>query len=758
MPGFCPEFAGGLAPPAQRQSSMASTQTPQPTPRFPLVQRLGGLLSARRTKRAAFVIVVLLVVVGLLGFFAAPPLIRHFAEQQLSRQLERPTTIARIALNPYTLRLEADGIQIGERGGNGPFVAIARLVVRPSWTSLLRGAPIVDEVRIDSPQLHLIRYDAQRFNFTDLIEKFSKPSAAPSSGPVRFSVANIRIENGRIDFDDRLLKVTHTIDQWALGVPFVATLASKTDIFVQPALRLRFDGSPIAIDGKTKPFAQTRESELNLKFDGLDIPKLLSYAPARLPVAVSSGKLSSDLALRFAMDGTTPTLRVSGTVDLADANVTDTASRPLFAARGVHLAAASLEPLRAVWHLDTLRLDQPVVTLTRDGAGLLNVQKLAAASAGAPAASAPASASSASSAATASAASAGKPAHGAPSATSPATPLDLSVRHVAIEDGTVRVSDASVAPAANLTLTHLNKRVDGFTLRGRQPARFWVSSALEQGGALKLAGAFSLAQHQAGVHVALDGLALPALAPYLAGVSSARWLDGRLGVTLDAFADWSKAPLVANVGPSTADIAGIDVDGLAVDVARRQNGEIDLASLAAPAPASPASSEAARASGPWHYRIGALNLNSASANVTDLSTPRPVKLALSALQLKLGPLTDDLSKPLPLTVRNTLNRRGSLAVTGEVSPQPLDAKLRIDANRLDAAAFEPYFGSALNATIASALLNAKGQMAVSQTKSAMRAAYRGGLALVDVRLLDKATSDPFAGWRSLAAPIWTRRA
>ncbi|MDC6132361.1 DUF748 domain-containing protein, partial [Burkholderia gladioli] len=63
---------------------------------------------------------------------------------------------------------------------------------------------------------------------------------------------------------------------------------------------------------------------------------------------------------------------------------------------------------------------------------------------------------------------------------------------------------------------------------------------------------------------------------------------------------------------------------------------------------------------------------------------------------------------------------------------------------LDAAAFEPYFGGALNATIASALLNAKGNLAVSQAKAATKASYRGDLAVVDVRMLDKASSDPFA--------------
>ncbi|MGE8330081.1 MAG: AsmA family protein, partial [Paraburkholderia nemoris] len=134
------------------------------------MQTMRDVAQSRRTRRVITGLLIFLVLFGLLGFFAAPPLIRHIAEQQLSKQLDRPATIGRIALNPYTLKLEADSVHIGERGGAGDFVDIARLIVKPSWSSLFRGAPIVDEIQLDSPRFHIVRYDAQRFNFTDLIE------------------------------------------------------------------------------------------------------------------------------------------------------------------------------------------------------------------------------------------------------------------------------------------------------------------------------------------------------------------------------------------------------------------------------------------------------------------------------------------------------------------------------------------------------------------------------------------------------------
>ncbi|RQT31023.1 DUF748 domain-containing protein [Burkholderia contaminans] len=752
---------------------------------------LGGVARSRRARRIGIGLLIFIVLFGLLGFFAAPPLIRHIAEQQLSKQLDRPATIQRIALNPYTLNLEADGIHLGDKGGQGDFVDIAKLVVRPSWSSLFRAAPIVNEVRLDSPRFHIVRYDAQRFNFTDLIEKFSTPSPKPESKPTQFSVSNIQVNNGRIDFDDRLLNEKHVVDNWTLGIPYIATLASKTDIFVEPKLRARFDGSPIAIDGKTKPFAQSRESEIALKFDGLDVPKLISYVPAKLPVAVTSGLLSSDLSVNFVMSGETPALRVSGTVDLKDAKVTDHASAPLFAARGVHVAAASLEPLRNAMHFDEIRIDQPVVDLSRDKQGVLNVEKLAAQPAAAPKATEgkPASAGTAAASAAAEAAASGAKAEAGAGAKE-APPLDLTIRHFAIDGGTVNVDDRVPATPTALSLTKLAATLDGFTMQGKTPAKYTLSTSLSRGGDVTAEGSFNLAEKQVESKLTVAALALPALQPYLGEATRARVLGGTLGATVNAKADWGKTPLAAQVADSTvslkslkiatpdakapaivlpdasakiakvdvatriAEIASVDASGLALDVQRLKDGKIDLAALAEPAQASVPKRTVARkaeaAAPSWHYRIDALNVKDASANFTDLSTPRPVKLAIKPLDLSVQKISDDMTKPLPVQLKATLNRKGSLNVTGDVTAQPLKLGLKINGNRLDAAAFEPYFGSALNATIASALLNAQGNLTFAQVKNAPRATYRGDVALVDVRMLDKATSDPFAGWRSLA--------
>ncbi|MDR5739048.1 MULTISPECIES: DUF748 domain-containing protein [unclassified Caballeronia] len=735
---------------------------------------LRDVVRARRTRRITIGLVIALLVVGVLGFFAAPPVIRHVAESQLSQQLDRPVSIRRIALNPYTLRFEADDVHIGESaaniakapGGTASFVDVSRLVVRTSWTSLFRLAPVVDELKIDSPRISIARYDADHFNFSDLIAKFSKPTPEPSGGPARFSVSNIQLENGRIEFDDRTTNAKHVIDRVALGIPFIATLPSATDIFVTPLLQARIDGSPLVVKGRTKPFATSRESEVALTLDALDVPQMASYAPASVPVVVKSGRLSTDLNVQFAFAGDVPTIRIDGTATLADAAVTDRANAPLAAARAVHVKIADMQPLRGIYRFDAITLSGPDVHLLRDASGALNVGKLASPS---------------------------KPEDRKPAEGKDKTPpLDLSVGHLAIDGGKLTFDDRLLKQPVQGALTDVAITLDGFSTLAKTPARYTLKTAFDKGGALDASGNVTLAAKTADATLTLDALALPPLQPYIANAVAARVASGTLGAKLPLSVDWSKPDAAVQVGAGelkldsltllpahaagaapiklasanakigkvdvaarTASLDSVQLRGLSLDATRRKDGSINLAALAGPHEAAPEQTatrkiQKAQAAGPaWRYQIGEISLAEASANFTDETPARPVKLHLAPVSVSVKQFSDDLTKPLAVDGKLTLNGKGALGVTGNVTVSPLKLALHVKGDQVDASAFEPYFGDRLNVAVTSAYLNANGDVAMSGSGKTLAASYKGDVSLTDVRMLDKSTSDRFAGWKLL---------
>jgi hypothetical protein len=210
-----------------------------------------------------------------------------------------------------------------------------------------------------------------------------------------------------------------------------------------------------------------------------------------------------------------------------------------------------------------------------------------------------------------------------------------------------------------------------------------------------------------------------------------------------------------DVAGHTAALDSVVLNGLSIDAKRLKDGSIDLAALAGPHETAPQASathkvEKANAAGPaWRYQIAQVSLNDSSADFTDESTARPVKLHIAPLQLGVKHVTDDLTKPLPIEGKLTMNGKGSLAVAGTLTAKPLSLALHIDASALDASAFEPYFGGNLNATVASALLSANGDASFSGEGRTLKAGYKGDVSLSNVRLIDKVNSGPLAGWNLL---------
>ena len=163
----------------------------------------------------------------------------------------------------------------------------------------------------------------------------------------------------------------------------------------------------------------------------------------------------------------------------------------------------------------------------------------------------------------------------------------------------------------------------------------------------------------------------------------------------------------------------------------RRTARIDLAALAGPHEAAPEPSAAhkiqkAKAAGPaWRYQIGEIALADSAANFTDETTPTPVTLRVASLNANVRQFSDDLTKPLAVDGKLALNGKGALGVGGTVTVSPLKVALHVDGSQIDAAAFEPYFGSKLNVAIASALLNANGDVAMAGSGPALKASYKG---------------------------------
>ena len=353
----------------------------------------GGFGGRRWMRRTCITVIVVVVLFGLLGFVGVPLIAQYVVAGRLATSLHRPVSMAKVRFNPYRLRLSIKKLHIGDRAASEPFVDIRRVLIKVSWSSLFRLAPVVGEVAVDHPAFHIVRTAEQRFNFSDLLESTGpRPAPTPTAPakPQRFAVSNIQIHEGEVHFDDKVLNEQHTVEHLELDVPFIANLPADVNIFVQPLLQMVVDGSPLRIAGKAKPFAVPPESVVDLNLHRLSLPLYIGYVPEKLPLKVPQGTLSSQLQVHFVNAASAPEIRVSGEVAIDQIDVRDSADAPLAGFKHMSIVLTELKPLESVTHLGKIYLDGLTVHVVRNPDGTINLTSLAGTKP-APAAPAPAS-------------------------------------------------------------------------------------------------------------------------------------------------------------------------------------------------------------------------------------------------------------------------------------------------------------------------------------------------------------------------------
>jgi hypothetical protein len=602
---------------------------------------------SRWFRRTCIAVLIIFVVFSLIGFVGVPVATQYVVIGRVAAALNRPVTVKHVRFNPYNLRLDLRRLHVGGRDPSHRLMDVRHVLVKLSWKSLFRMAPIVREFAIYRPNINLVRIGEQRFNVSDLLEKGPSPAPTPSK-PRRFAISNIQVHDGQILFQDQVLKQQHSVKHIELRVPFIANLPADVDVSVQPLLQMLVDGSRIRIAGRAKPFAVPPESVIDLNLHQFGLPLYVGYAPVKLPVRIPQGSLSSRLQVQFVSALSGPEVRVSGDLDVDRLDVRDLSNGPLASFNRLSIGLDDLQPLRNIMHFGQIALDGLNVNVVRNPNGTVNLTSLtvsqpAAASAhtsaphrspvpaGAQASAAvpggsmiaaqPTATSTASAPVTPTATPTPTPAaqptaSQAPAPAASSSPADISLRSLMLTNGTINVTDRSVAPPAGLVLESVKAGLENLRTTGQTaPADFNLDTTLGGGGSIGVKGALDLAHSQVTTDIALDAVDLAALQQFAQSMLAATISSGKLSahanlrtvyatnhfnvhaapasVAIDNFElrvpqepqsplGWSKFSVSmgqVDLAAHHAELGSISSEGLHALVRRDRKGQLNLASL-----------------------------------------------------------------------------------------------------------------------------------------------------------------------------------
>lgn len=151
---------------------------------------------------------VLLILYTVAGFFLVPWVIQRELPGFADSMVQRPASVAAVRFNPWTLALEADGLELNDTDGS-PLIGLAGLRINLQVASVFRRALVFKEVRLDSPSINLVRDGFADTNLGRLAAAASGPETETvepedDSALLRLVIESLVIDAGTLEVTDQM--------------------------------------------------------------------------------------------------------------------------------------------------------------------------------------------------------------------------------------------------------------------------------------------------------------------------------------------------------------------------------------------------------------------------------------------------------------------------------------------------------------------------------------------------------------------------
>ncbi|MGZ8432347.1 MAG: DUF748 domain-containing protein, partial [Candidatus Deferrimicrobiaceae bacterium] len=704
---------------------------------------LDGVRSRPLFRKGLVAGLIVFVAYTLFGFFVLPAILKSVLPKTLTDTLHRKTTVREIRFHPYELSVSVRGLEIAERDARGKWISAEEVFANLQLASIFRGGPVVSEVRLLRPYVNIVRRPDGSYNFTDLIDEFTKKPGNESK-PLKYSFNNMQVIDGSIDFDDGPKKTHHGVRRIQVAVPFLSSLRYHVDQYVQPSFAAMVNGKPVVFKGKTKPFSESLETTFDVNISDLDIPHYLEYVPLKRQYEIPSAFLDVKAVISFTQyKDKPPTLSAQGDMILKEFRISGRDNRTMVRLPLVKAVIFPSDLAARDFRLTALQVQDPEVNISIDRNGKLNLLSLL------PKKQKESRVEE-------------KGETIAPKEEPGAKDQKFTVDSIRLTGGKVWFADASRGPPFGTAVGNVRVDVDGLGTEEGKKADVRFSFSTESGETLELKGNLSLSPLGSEGTIALAKVVLKKYAPYY---GDAVRFDIN-GGTLDVRSGYSVAQggggpefRLSGLGASVSDLRlrqreekeeflvipefslkGTDVDPVtkritiggistskgSVSVRRSAAGETNVLRLV---PADGRSAEPPGVKGApiisggkkpaevaWGITIKEAVVDRYSVRFEDRTTDPPVEIDLDRLRLKAENVATGGKQRGKFSLATLYNRQGSVSLGGTFALDPPSMNAKLQAKALPIGPMQPYYTERVKILLTGGSISAEGNVSVDAPK------------------------------------------
>jgi uncharacterized protein involved in outer membrane biogenesis len=735
---------------------------------------LADVRSSQAVRKGLIAALCSLVFYTLFGFFAVPAILKSVLPKALSEALRRKVSVKEIRFNPFVLSATVRGLEITEPDNTAVWISAGEIYGNAQLASVIRGGPVLKEVRVAKPYVKFVRRPDGSYNITDLIDK-SVDKQDNKTKKLKFSFNNIQITGGSVDFYDGPKDTRHEVRDIRISIPFISNLKYYVGRYVQPSIAAVVNGDNVSLHGRVKPFEKSLETDFDVEIRDLDIPHYLAYLPFRPEFDVPSAFIDVKAVLSFSQptEGP-PTVRVEGNAALREVRITGKDRSPMIYLPEVRAYISSANLGEREFRLATLTISNPEIDVVIDQNQKLNLQllipgKINEIQQGE------------------------KGANGFGGDLAEKASV-FSLDTFRLEGGKVRFADASLRKPFKTALGDIRISADRLSTEKGKVADVSLAMSTDSRERLSMKGTLSLSPLASEGTVTLGKLVMGKYAPYSA--DAVRFdieggiLDVRTGYRFAKVPDGQELRLSGleaviaglrlrqreekeeflnipelsvkdteiDLGKKEVTVGDFATAKGAVSIHRGPDGETNVLRLFPRRDGAPASSKVSPAAQtvngktekPWVFTLKRGSIDRYAVRFEDLATDPPVAISLDRLRLRVKNVGTEKDRKGTFSFSTVYNRTGDISLAGNVTVDPLSLKAKLHANALPIGVTQPYYTSRVKIVLTGGNTSLDGALSLDAREGGrLRAEYRGELFLRDFSSVDKERSEEFLKFSTL---------
>ena len=308
-----------------------------------------------RPRVFAGILLTLISLYALIGFLLFPYIIKGYLIPALADQIKHPIVVRDVALNPFTLSLRVNGLEVSEVD-HTPILGMEELFVNLSGTNLFLQTVGFDEIRLDMPYVSARMNAEGKLNLLGLVPSADETAKAPpgptkasdAGKPIPVEIRLLKIDRGILEFRDESKRQAMAMDI----VPIDITLRNfSTVLGGENAYSFKAEigkGEALAWEGTIALGPLVSDGKLSLS--GVKVRTLYQAVGDRFPFDVQDGVVSASGVYHIDAQARTPRVTVKdGEVSIRGLAIGDRGARepvveiPVFDIEGIQFDLAKQE-------------------------------------------------------------------------------------------------------------------------------------------------------------------------------------------------------------------------------------------------------------------------------------------------------------------------------------------------------------------------------------------------------------------------------